>query len=434
MISDHASPLSALGGNDSGGQNVYVAQVSQQLAKLGYHVDVFTRKDHPTQTQIHVVGENLRVIHVPAGPAKFIRKEELLPWMDPFIRFTSQFIQLQPLPYDLVHANFWLSGIAAAALKRERSIPFVVTFHALGRIRRIFQQSDDGFPDARFEAEDEIIQSADRIIAECPQDINDLLTYYRANPEKISMVPCGFDPLEFWPVGKWDARQKLGLMPDEFVILQLGRIVPRKGIDNVVRGLSCLIHTHQIPARLLIVGGESEDPDPRKTPEIGRLLGIAREEGVFDQVEFVGRRSREVLKFYYGAADVFVTTPWYEPFGITPLEAMACGTPVIGARVGGIQFSVVDGETGYLIPPHDPKSLGERLAYLYSHAKIREKMGRMGTRRVNKQFTWKKVATSLSKIYDEVVLSHRRATRTLHQNDRLLHIPAGVSAGHFGND
>jgi D-inositol-3-phosphate glycosyltransferase len=147
------------------------------------------------------------------------------------------------------------------------------------------------------------------------------------------------------------------LPPDERVILQLGRIVPRKGVDTAVRGFARLVKHHGVAARLLIVGGESDEPDPAATPEIGRLEAIARAEGVGDRVTFVGRRGREALKYYYSAADVFVTVPWYEPFGITPLEAMACGTPVVGSNVGGIKYTARDGETGYLVPPDDPDKL-----------------------------------------------------------------------------
>src|SRR5262249_43770044 len=154
-----------------------------------------------------------------------------------------------------------------------------------------------------------------------------------------------------------------GLHPDEPLILQLGRMVRRKGVENVIRGFACLLRRHGISARLLIVGGETSEPDPAATPEIGRLMSVAREEGVEGLVLFVGRRDREMLKYYYSAADVFVTTPWYEPFGITPVEAMACGTPVVGANVGGIKFTVRDGEAGYLVPPEDPEALAERLAH-----------------------------------------------------------------------
>jgi glycosyltransferase involved in cell wall biosynthesis len=210
---------------------------------------------------------------------------------------------------DLVHANFWMSGLVAADLKRARGIPFVVTFHALGRVRRRFQGDADRFPDERFATEDRIVAEADALIAECPQDRADLRTLYRAEASRIVTVPCGFDPEELWPVDRAAARRALRLPAHERIVLQLGRLVPRKGVDNAVRGFALLRRVHGIEARLLIVGGESNDPDARVTPEIGRLERIAREEGVDRHVTFVGRRGRDVLRQYYGAADVFVTTP-----------------------------------------------------------------------------------------------------------------------------
>jgi glycosyltransferase involved in cell wall biosynthesis len=247
------------------------------------------------------------------------------------------------------------------------------------------------------------VAEADRIIAECPQEKEDLTQYYQADPEKIALVPCGFDPRELGPTNKTLARLALGLSPEERLILQLGRMVPRKGVANVIRGLARLIHDHHLPARLIVVGGESEAPDPDLTPEIGRLQAIAAEEGVSEQVTFVGRREREVLKYYYNAADLFVSTPWYEPFGITPVEAMACGTPVIGARVGGIKFTVTDGETGYLVPPKAPEALADRLAHLFQNPDLLERMGEAGIKRVNTHFTWSRVASSIASLLDQLL-------------------------------
>ncbi len=263
-----------------------------------------------------------------------------------------------------------MSGLVAADLKRALGIPFVVTFHALGRVRRLYQGKDDGFPDSRFTVEDRIIAEADRIIAECPQDEQDLLQLYHADPARIVMVPCGFDPDELWPIDKEIARRYLHLPENEKIILQLGRMVPRKGVDTVICGFSRFLKKYPVPARLLIVGGETDEPDPVKTPELGRLEKIAVVEGIRDKVHFIGRRGRRYLKYFYSASDVFVSTPWYEPFGITPLESMACGTPVIGSAVGGIKYSVVDGQTGFLVPPNDPDILAKKLAQLFSQPEL----------------------------------------------------------------
>jgi D-inositol-3-phosphate glycosyltransferase len=403
MISEHASPLAELGSVDSGGQNVYVAQVARFLTRMGYQVDIFTRRDDQKLPEIYHWEKGVRVIHVPAGPEEKIPKEKLLPHMAAFTEYTLEFIQKQKQPYQLIHAHFWMSAMVAADLKQATGIPFVVTFHALGKVRRLHQGESDGFPDERFTIEERIIEEADAIIAECPQDELDLIYLYDAAPDKIRIIPCGFDPAEMWPLDKNLSREALGIPRHEKVVLQLGRMVPRKGVDTVVRGFARMVKEYGVSGRLLIVGGESDVPDPIETPEIGRLQKIAEEEGVADLVTFIGRRGRKELKHYFSAADVFVTTPWYEPFGITPVEAMACGTPVIGSKVGGIKYTVVDGETGYLIAPDDADALAERLAHLFQNPGELKKLGSQAVKRANEYFTWQKVAEAIAAMYEELI-------------------------------
>lgn len=403
MISEHASPLAVLGGVDSGGQNVYVGQLARHLAALGYEVDVFTRRDNEALPETAEWVPGVRIIHVTAGPPRFVRKEELLPHMEEMTASVLRYMRQRRRGYEIAHANFWMSGLVAADVKRATGLPFVITFHALGRVRRACQQGADQFPDERFAVEDRIVAEADHIIAECPQEEEDLIRHYNADPARITVIPGGFDPAEMWPVHKALARVSLGLAPDEPVVLHLGRIVPRKGVDNVIRGFSRVVHRHGIAARLLVVGGETREPDPVATPEIGRLMGIAREERVEERVVFVGQRGREVLKYYYSAADVFVTTPWYEPFGITPVEAMACGTPVIGSNVGGIKFTVRDGEAGYLVPTDDPDALAERIAHLQRQPRLVNVLRKQAIRRANDLFTWRRVADGVASLYESLL-------------------------------
>jgi glycosyltransferase involved in cell wall biosynthesis/phosphoheptose isomerase len=426
LISEHASPLGILGGVDSGGQNVYVGQLAKHLAGLGYAVDIFTRQDSERLPEIAEWVNGIRIVHVPAGPANYIRKEDLLPYMEEFTAYLVRFCKCQRESYDLLHANFWMSGLIAADLKRALGTPFVITFHALGRVRRLHQQAADEFPDARFAIEDRIVGEADRILAECPQDEEDLIRLYNADPAKITIVPCGFDPTELSPMSKPLARFALNIPPEERVILHLGRMVPRKGVDTAIRGFARLVRKHGIQARLLIVGGDSDEPDPQATPEIGHLQAIARAEHVGELVAFTGRRGRETLKYYYSAADVFVTVPWYEPFGITPVEAMACGTPVIGSNVGGIKFTVRDGETGYLVSPKDPEQLAERLAHLYSHPKLMSVLSRQAVRRANDLFTWQKVAAAVAAVYEEVRAASQSACRD--DTEQLVTIERGFDS------
>jgi D-inositol-3-phosphate glycosyltransferase len=409
IISEHASPLTQLGGVDSGGQNVYVAELGKALAKQHYNVDIFTRRDAPDQPAIVNWLPGVRVIHVKAGPEQFVEKERLLVHMKEFSQYMLSFIKKQKITYQLVHANFFMSALVASDIKKATGIPYVVTFHALGLVRKMHQKEMDKFPPERCDIEAFIVQDADQIIAECPQDKQDLVYYYNAPPERIAIVPCGFNPEEFHHIDQLTARKKLRLDPNEIILLQLGRMVPRKGVDNVIEalaGVSC----RDKKIKLLVVGGETDDPDERFTPEIGRLKKIAADKKVDALVHFTGRKRRDDLKYYYAAADIFITTPWYEPFGITPLEAMACGTPVIGANVGGIKYSVVDGVTGLLVPPRDPASLSGAIEKLIHNPAVTRSMKKQAIRHVEKYFTWSMVACSVGHVYSNVISFQKKKT------------------------
>ncbi len=401
FISEHASPLAVLGGVDTGGQNVYVAQVAKYLAQSGYQVDVYTRSEDASLPQIMEWLPNVRVIHIEAGPVSVMPKEEILGFMPQFTQNMLHFIRQQQLDYALVHANFFMSAMVAADLKNELNIPFAVTFHALGHVRRIHQGDSDKFPEERLRIEESIVQQADYIIAECPQDRDDLINYYHAPSYKIVTIPCGFSHHEFHPIDKFAAREILGLPQGKHILLQLGRMVPRKGVDNVIRSIGELKNPESVC--LVIVGGESDEPDADLCPEIGRLQKIAAEKGISASIKFAGRKTRDQLKYYYSAADIFITTPWYEPFGITPLEAMACGTPVIGANVGGIKYSVVDGETGALVPPENPLALAEKIEELTQDRALLKQMGVKALKRVNTYFTWITVAQKVGNLYQKMI-------------------------------
>jgi D-inositol-3-phosphate glycosyltransferase len=413
LISEHASPLAVAGGVDAGGQNVYVSQVARCLADAGHHVDVLTRRDDPAlPTMVHV-RPRLRVLHIEAGPNAFVRKEDMLRHMPTFADQSRKLFEHLG-PYDAIHANFFMSGWVGLALARRFGLPLVTTFHALGLVRREHQGADDGFPAERIEIERTLVRRSDRVIAECPQDQADLQRLYDAPADRIAMVPCGVAMTGAEDLRIDAARQRLGLPMDQFVVLQLGRLVPRKGIDNAIRAMAHL--PRHLNARLYVVGGASEAADETVTPEIGRLRAVAAQAGAAERVQFVGRRDRDQLRDWYVAADVFVTTPWYEPFGITPLEAMACGTPVIGSAVGGIQYSVRDGVTGFLVPPHDPAALATRLSQLQRSPALIDAFGRAGIARVRAQFTWERVAHDLAAVYESVrgrALAQRRARLSL---------------------
>ncbi|WP_229440705.1 glycosyltransferase [Massilia sp. BSC265] len=428
IISDHASPLAAPGSVDCGGQNVYVAQLACELARAGHLVDVFTRRDAPEQSQVVHWSDNIRVIHVPAGPPRHVPKEQMLPHIDAFSRYVARFARRQPAAYDIVHANFFMSGMVAQHLKEALGLPFVITFHALGRVRRLAQGTADTFPVERMRIEAALMRTADRIIAECPQDRYDMERLYGAPLSRIAITPCGFSPDELWPVPMLEARARLGLEEGRFIVLQLGRMVPRKGVDTVIQGVAMLRNRYGVDAQLLVVGGDlGGHPGGHLRGrlnghlgghtgggdglELARLRSVAADLGIAAHVRFTGQQPRAVLRDYYSAANVFASTPWYEPFGITPVEAMACARPVVGAEVGGIKSTVSDSVTGFLIPSRDPAALADRLARLHRHPELARAMGEAGRRRACEHYTWRHVATQLAAIYADVLDATRPAAQ-----------------------
>ncbi len=435
LISEHASPLAGVGSVDAGGQNVYVDHVARELARRGHRVDVMTRRDDPAQPPVTALAPGVRVLHLAAGPARFVPKEQLLPFMPAFVESAQRLAGRGG--YDLLHANFFMSGWVGMALRERWRVPLVTTFHALGRVRQEHQREADRFPPERLDIEQALVDRSDRVLSACPQDEQDLQRLYGAHPSRLVTVPCGVDTEALTPGPRREARARLALPQDEFIVLQLGRLVPRKGIDNVVRALALLqTQAGARASRLVVVGGESDTPDEGATPEIGRLRSLACALGVGDRVQFTGRRSRSALVDWYRAADVFVTTPWYEPFGITPLEAMACAVPVIGSAVGGVQWTVVEGRTGFLVPPQDPAALAIRLAQLRADPQLAEALGRAGVDRVRSRFTWSQVAWELEGVYRSVLAERASASKTWRERGRAplrsiqpTALPSGTATG-----
>ncbi len=410
FLSEHASPLAILGGADAGGQNIYVGEISRNLGRSGFAVDVFTRRDNADVPEIVDWGTGVRVIHLLAGPAQLRPKDELWPYMPEFRDSLLRFMEHDETHYDLIHGNFWMSGWVATELRRRLSIPVVQIFHAMGKTKRRHQKKVDTSPGDRIRTEKDIIREVDRIIAQCPSERQELIEDYGANPDKIALIPSAVNTTIFKPVDPNVARRRIGLDINGKVVVYVGRMLPRKDIRNVIRALAILLNKYEgseeWSARaltLMIVGGESLEPDPVATPEIGELQKLAAELGVTEYVRFVGKRQPEELRNYYCAGDIVVTTPWYEPFGLTPLEAMACGRPVIGASVGGITFTIKEGETGFLVPPRDPEALALRIWQMFSQPELLTQMGLAARRRVEREFTWPITAMRTGTLYKELL-------------------------------
>jgi glycosyltransferase involved in cell wall biosynthesis len=390
LVSEHASPLAAIGGVDAGGQNVHVAALAAGLAQRGHDVTVHTRRDDESLPERVVLQDGYDVVHVPAGPACELPKDDLLRHMPEFAtNLRRSWAEHAP---DLVHAHFWMSGLASVAAAGE--IPVLQTFHALGSVKRRHQGAADTSPPNRIELERSLCRTVAHVVATCTDEVFELRRL-GLTTDRVSIVPCGVDTSVFTPdgpVAPRNGRKRL---------LVLGRLVERKGQDDAVRALRAVPD-----AELVVVGGPQTDRIDAD-PEVPRLRGIAAEAGVADRLVFAGSVARADVPAWVRSADVVLAVPWYEPFGITPLEAMACGRPVVATAVGGLQDSVVDGVTGDLVPPRDPERLGRVLAALLADDARRAAYGAAGVERARDRYRWSRVVADTDSVYRQVLASRR---------------------------
>jgi glycosyltransferase involved in cell wall biosynthesis len=397
MVSEHASPLAVLGGVDAGGQNVHVAALAEAMAHQGAEVTVYTRRDDASLPQRVQFASGVTVEHVDAGPAEIIEKDHLLPHMGAFAEYLSRrWTEERP---DVVHAHFWMSGKASLDAGLPLGIPIVQTFHALGVEKRRHQGSKDTSPKSRLDEERRIARDSHRIIATATAEAFELARM-GADKAKIAVVPCGVDLRLFQPLGPAEGRD-----PRRKRIVCLSRLVERKGIADVINALTVL------PNVELVVAGGPEAVQLESDPEAQRLMQIASDLGVGDRVVFRGRVERAQVPPLLRSADAVVCYPWYEPFGIVPLEAMACGVPVVVAQVGGLVDSVVDGLTGVHVPPRSPIALAQALRELLADEKRCVQLALNGTRRANRRYGWARIASDTLAVYNDVIIERVFAQR-----------------------
>ena len=389
LVSEHASPLAILGGVDAGGQNVAVAALACELGRKGHKVVVHTRRDNPElRRRLPMLG-GVVVDHVPAGPPAPISKDELFPYMRAFAEDLQR--QWEDTPPDVVHAHFWMSGWAAVEAARPLGIPVTITFHALGVVKRRHQGQKDTSPPERQAVERELVGSVDRIVATCSDELFELVRM-GADADRISIVPCGVDPALFRPWGNAFARR-----PRFRRLVVISRLVERKGVGTTISALA------DVPDTELVVAGGPEAGQLHNDPQARRLMDLAERVGVAHRVRLLGRLSHAQLPALLRSADVAVCVPWYEPFGIAPLEAMACGVPVVASAVGGLTDTVVDGETGLLVPPRDHEAVARAVNRLLADPEYRRALGAAAVSTVHDTYTWPKVAISMLDVYRPLV-------------------------------
>jgi D-inositol-3-phosphate glycosyltransferase len=407
MLSVHACPLAKLGGRDSGGMNVYVREIARELAARGIEVDVFTRWREPGDPQIQELAPGARVIHIPSGPIRYIRKMEVYDRIGQFTSSVLEYVDAHGLAYDLIHSHYWLSAVVARELSARWELPTVHMSHTLGLVKlEVSDEEPDAESDIRVEIERRAVRQSSAVVAASEIEADELLRLYDADASKLNVVPCGVDTDQFRPQRQVDAREALGRDQCERLVLFVGRIEQIKGIDVLLDALGLLFKRRpdlRGEVCLLVVGGAldpgDDAPETEKVKELRRMVHQHRME---DSVDFVGSVDQQRLALWYSAADVCAVPSLTESFGLVALESMACGTPVVATRVGGLQTVVEDGESGLLVPPGDHAALAEAIEQVLMDHRLRMHLAH-GARERAEGFTWHRVGDGIEAVYDRAL-------------------------------
>ncbi len=414
MVSVHACPLAKLGGRDSGGMNVYVRELSRELASRGIEVDVFTRWREPGDPRIQTLAPGARVIHIPSGPVRYVPKAEVYERIGDLSAQVRDHIEAEGRGYDLIHSHYWLSAVVARDLAERWRLPRIQMFHTLGLVKREVMDEDvDGESEARIAVERAAMRESDFLIAASEIEAAELMQLYGADPARICVIPCGVDPELFRPQRQVDARAALGRDQCERLVLFVGRIEQIKGIDVLLESLGLLFARrpdlrHEIC--LVVVGGalDSEDDAP-ETEKVLELRRLVHEHRMEDNVDFVGSLDQARLALWYAAADVCAVPSLTESFGLVALESMACGTPVVATRVGGLQTVVQHGESGLLVPAGDHHALAEAIERVLTDHRLRMHLAH-GARERAEGFTWARVGDGIGSLYQRVLAERQPVT------------------------
>lgn len=400
LISVHGDPAVEIGKEEAGGQNVYVRQVGEALAKQGWQVDMFTRKSSATQASVVEHHPNCRTIRLVAGPEKFIPRQKIYDNLPEFVKSLLKFQQEEGIEYQLVHTNYWLSAAVGMEWKKVQPIKQIHTYHSLGAVKYNAVSTIPLIANTRLGIEKACLETAERIVATSPQEKEHMRSLV-SKKGNIEIIPCGTDIQRFGSVSRAEARAQLGISEDSLVVLYVGRFDRRKGIETLVRAMSRSTLRGEANLKLMIAGGSR--PGKSDGIERDRIEAIVDEVGIRDLTEFPGRVSHQELPNYYAAANLCVVPSHYEPFGLVAIEAMASGTPVVASDVGGLQFTVVSEKTGLLCPPQDDAAFAVAIDRILSLPSWQVALGTAARTRVESLFSWHGVAAQLSELYDEVL-------------------------------
>lgn len=400
LISVHGDPAVEIGKEEAGGQNVYVRQVGEALAKQGWHVDMFTRCANAEQPKIVEHGPRCRTIRLVAGPEEFVPRDEIFGYASTFVEELLKFQQQSGIQYSLVHTNYWISSWVGMELKKRQPLKQVHTYHSLGAVKYKSVNTIPLIASTRLTVEKAVLETAERIVATSPQEKEHMRSLV-STKGNIDIIPCGTDIRRFGSLTKEAARAAIGIDPDALMVFYVGRFDERKGIETLVRavGQSQLRGNQKLK---LVIGGGSR-PGQSDGIERERIEKIVAELGMSEITTFPGRIGDDLLPAYYTAANVCVVPSHYEPFGLVAIEAMACGTPVVASDVGGLQFTVVPEETGLLAPPKDEAAFATAIDRILLNAEWRTQLGKNARARVESKFSWDGVANQLSELYTTLI-------------------------------
>ncbi|MFM6355436.1 MAG: glycosyltransferase [Planktothrix sp.] len=400
LISIHGDPDIAIGQEEAGGQNVYVRQVGEALATLGWPVDMFTRRSHPEQPLIVNHSPNCRTIRLIAGPEEFIPRDQGFPYLLEFVDKFQAFQTETGIEYELIHTNYWLSGWVGLELKKRYPLRQVHTYHSIGIVKYQSVPDIPQIAQTRLNIDQLCLETAERIVATSPQE-QQFLRELVSPLGKIDIIPCGTNIEKLGKISKTDAREKLGFNSEDKIVFYIGRFDSRKGIETLVRAMAESKFRHSPNLKLIIGGGSRSGCSDGL--ECDRIRKIVHELGLNDMTLFTGRILDEDLPLYYRAADVCVVPSHYEPFGLVAIESMASYTPVVASDVGGLKFTVIPEVTGLLCPPKNHLAFTEAIDRILSHPEWAKKLGEAGRKQVEAQFSWSGVALKLSELYTQLL-------------------------------
>ncbi len=397
LISVHGDPAIDIGREEAGGQNVYVRQVGESLARLGWDVTMFTRRTSESQVDVVEHLSNCRTVRLTAGPADFISRDHIFEYLPSFVSAFLTYQDRMGHKFALVHTNYWLSSWVGMELKKFQPIAQLHTYHSLGAIK---YQTVDHIPaiaETRLNIERRCLETAECVVATSPQE-RDHLRSLVSEQGNIEIIPCGTDVNRFGTLSRLDAREKLGIDQDAKLVFYIGRFDRRKGIETIVRAVG-ETELRSLPNLQMLIGGGSK-PGRSDGIERDRIEGIVQTLAIQDIVKFPGRISDHDLALYYAAADVTVVPSHYEPFGLVAIEAMASYTPVIASSVGGLQFTVQNDHTGLLVPPRDAIAFSHAIKTIVMDPDYRDRLGQAARQRVVDCFSWDGVAQQLDALYE----------------------------------